>query len=222
MTQHPEGEELRATLRTTFGNDWQHQCFGRATHMLSHSWGMPFTGFINALREAPIAPSLVTCVRTATNAHTHALVAASRHALPAYDSGGGDGLGPRYCPSLHVKVARFPERDSHQVWLEPEGLTTDMVYPNGISGAFEPSVQAALVRTIAGLESATIVRPGYDVEYEFVDPRVLHRTLEVRSCAGLFLAGQIIGTTGYEEVATPSAEMEPPPPPPSATPTPAP
>ena len=155
----------------------------------------------HALRTEPLAPGLVTCVKTETNRETHALVEANVHRLPAYESGGGDGLGPRYCPSINVKVRRFPSRESHVVWLEPEGLTTDIVYPNGISGAFDEEVQVALVRSIAGLEAAAITQPGYDVEYDFIDPRALHASLEVRACDGLFLAGQIIGTTGYEEAA---------------------
>lgn len=154
--------------------------------------------YANALRERPLAPSLVTCMRTFTNPETHALVAASQHALPLYES---EGIGPRYCPSINVKVERFPQRDKHYVWLEPEGLNTDIVYPNGISGAFEPDVQERLVRTISGLESARITQHGYDVEYDFIDPRSLHASLEVRATPGLFLAGQIIGTTGYEEAA---------------------
>ena len=97
--------------------------------------------YTNALRDTAIAPGLVTCYRTETNPSTHSLVARSQHALPAYESGDGDGLGPRYCPSINTKVARFPERERHFVWLEPEGLTTDIVYPNGISGAFEEEVQ---------------------------------------------------------------------------------
>jgi tRNA uridine 5-carboxymethylaminomethyl modification enzyme len=160
-----------------------------------------FFSYANTLREAPFAASLVTCMRTATNPRTHELVASSLDHLPLYESGDGDGLGPRYCPSLNVKVARFPEREMHFVWLEPEGLDTEIVYPNGISGAFSEPVQEELVRTIGGLEDARIVRYGYDVEYDFVDPRVLHASLEVRDAAGLFLAGQIIGTTGYEEAA---------------------
>ena len=118
----------------------------------------------------PRAPRRVDCYRGATNAATHAIVARNRHRLPAYDSGGGAGAGPRYCPSLHVKVERFPTRDEHVVWLEPEGLDTTTVYPNGISGAFDPEVQREIVRSIRGLEAAEIVRPGYDVEYDFVAP----------------------------------------------------
>ena len=161
-----------------------------------------FFAYAHALREAPLAPGLVTCVRTATNAGTHELVRQSRDRLPLYESGDGDGLGPRYCPSLHVKVARFAERDTHVVWLEPEGLSTDTVYPNGLSGAFDEETQQRIVRSIAGLERAAITQPGYDVEYDFIDPRSLHSSLEVRQCPGLFLAGQIIGTTGYEEAAS--------------------
>ena len=157
-----------------------------------------FFSYANGQRAAPLAPGLVTCYRTFTNPRTHALVAASQDKLPAYES---EGVGPRYCPSINIKVQRFPERDQHYIWLEPEGLTTDIVYPNGISGAFEEAVQEELVRTIAGLEAAVILRPGYDVEYDFIDPRVLRASLEVRSLPGLFLAGQIIGTTGYEEAA---------------------
>ena len=122
------------------------------------------------LPPLPRAPRLVDCYRGATNAATHAIVARNRHRLPAYDSGGGAGAGPRYCPSLHVKVERFPSRDEHVVWLEPEGLDTTTVYPNGISGAFDPEVQREIVRSIRGLEAAEIVRPGYDVEYDFVAP----------------------------------------------------
>jgi tRNA uridine 5-carboxymethylaminomethyl modification enzyme len=109
------------------------------------------------------------------------------------------GVGPRYCPSIEDKVKRFAERDAHQVFLEPEGLDDPLVYPNGISTSLPVDVQQSFIRTIPGLERVEIARPGYAVEYEFVDPRRLNQTLEVREVPGLFLAGQINGTTGYEE-----------------------
>lgn len=153
----------------------------------------PFS-FVHEQAALPLAPRLVDCYRGATNAETHRIVARSLHRLPAYESGGGSGAGPRYCPSLNVKVERFPQRDEHVVWLEPEGLDTTTVYPNGISGAFDQEVQREIVRSIRGLERAELVRPGYDVEYDFVAPRCLSHSLEVRACRGLYLAGQIIGT----------------------------
>jgi tRNA uridine 5-carboxymethylaminomethyl modification enzyme len=116
-------------------------------------------------------------------------------------SGVIEGRGPRYCPSIEDKVRRFADRESHQIFLEPEGLATNLVYPNGISTSLPVDVQQAFVRSIAGLECATVVQPGYAVEYEFVDPRRLNQRLEVRGIQGLFLCGQINGTTGYEEAA---------------------
>ena len=143
-----------------------------------------FLSFNHALRDAPFAPSLVACHRAQTNAATHEIVRANLHTLPEYESGEGRGIGPRYCPSLHAKVERFAGRDSHVVWLEPEGLRTHMVYPNGLSGAFPREVQEQIVRSVAGLERAQIVRPAYDVEYEFVDPRAVSHALEARACGG--------------------------------------
>ncbi len=142
----------------------------------------------------------VACAITRTNDETHEVIAANFDRSPLF-AGAIEGRGPRYCPSIEDKVKRFGERDGHQIFLEPEGLRDPVVYPNGISTSLPEDVQQALVRSIRGLERAEIVRPGYAVEYEFVDPRRLGSTLEVHEIRGLFLAGQINGTTGYEEAA---------------------
>ena len=145
-------------------------------------------------------PPQVQCHITRTNSRTHAIIAESLDRSPMY-SGKIDGIGPRYCPSIEDKVVRFAAKESHQIFVEPEGLHSHEVYPNGISTSLPFDVQYALVRSIEGFEQAHITRPGYAIEYDFFDPRDLQPTLETNSIEGLFFAGQINGTTGYEEAA---------------------
>lgn len=158
---------------------------------------VPVMSFLGSAEEHP---RQVSCWITHTNATTHDLIRQGLDRSPMY-TGVIEGLGPRYCPSIEDKVVRFAERTSHQVFIEPEGLDTHEVYPNGISTSLPFDVQVALVHSIQGLESAHITRPGYAIEYDFFDPRHLHPTLETKALRGLFFAGQINGTTGYEEAA---------------------
>ena len=141
-----------------------------------------------------------SCFITNTNETTHAIIIKNLNKSPIY-SGQIEGVGPRYCPSIEDKVVRFADKNEHQIFLEPEGLNTDTVYPNGISTSLPADIQEHLVRSIAGLENVKIIRPGYAIEYDHVDARELKHTLETKKMAGFFMAGQITGTTGYEEAA---------------------
>ncbi len=151
------------------------------------------------LTQSIVTPQ-VCCHITATNERTHAVIAANISRSPMY-SGQIESVGPRYCPSIEDKVVRFRERHSHQIFLEPEGLDDNTVYPNGISTSLPEDVQEAFIRTIKGLATVKILRPGYAIEYDYVDPRQLEPSLETKAIKALFLAGQINGTTGYEEAA---------------------
>jgi tRNA uridine 5-carboxymethylaminomethyl modification enzyme len=152
------------------------------------------------LGRAEQHPRQVPCWITHTNARTHEVIRANLDRSPMY-SGVIEGVGPRYCPSIEDKVHRFAGKPSHQIFLEPEGLTTNEFYPNGISTSLPFDVQVDIVRSMRGLESAHILRPGYAIEYDYFDPRALKSSLETRAIGGLFFAGQINGTTGYEEAA---------------------
>ena len=158
---------------------------------------VPVFGFMG---NAALHPPQMSCWITHTNERTHAIIRAALDRSPMF-TGKIEGVGPRYCPSVEDKIHRFADKTSHQIFLEPEGLTTHEVYPNGISTSLPFDVQYELVRSMVGLEQAHILRPGYAIEYDYFDPRSLKTSFETRAVAGLFFAGQINGTTGYEEAA---------------------
>jgi tRNA uridine 5-carboxymethylaminomethyl modification enzyme len=167
---------------------------------LAEQWGDAPTPVFSFLGKREEHPRQIACHITHTNARTHEIIKAGLDRSPMY-TGVIEGVGPRYCPSVEDKVMRFADKASHQIFIEPEGLDTHEVYPNGISTSLPFDVQFELVRSIKGFEQAHIIRPGYAIEYDYFDPRDLKYSLETKAVGGLFFAGQINGTTGYEEAA---------------------
>jgi len=157
---------------------------------------LPFS-FLNNAVNIPLE-RMVSCYQTFTTFSTHKIVSENLHLAPKLIGNEGKGNGPRYCPSLEAKVIKYPEK-KHHIWLEPEGLSTDIVYPNGISCSLPERIQLALLQTIPGLENVVMIRPGYSVEYLYCDPTLLFPSLETKLVKSLFFAGQLNGTTGYEE-----------------------
>ncbi len=167
---------------------------------LEQQWGDEPRPVMSYLGDRSMPPEQVCCWITHTNEHSHEIIRSGLDRSPMY-TGVIEGIGPRYCPSIEDKVHRFADKNSHQVFIEPEGLKTHELYPNGISTSLPFDIQLALVRSIKGFENANMTRPGYAIEYDFFEPRDLKNSLETKFIAGLFFAGQINGTTGYEEAA---------------------
>jgi len=168
---------------------------------MNEGQGVPVFSFMaHAYGGAAMHPQQLPCWITHTNERTHEIIRSGFDRSPMF-TGKIEGVGPRYCPSVEDKINRFADKDSHQIFLEPEGLTTHEYYPNGISTSLPFDIQYELVRSMKGLENAHILRPGYAIEYDYFDPRELKSSFETRQIGGLFFAGQINGTTGYEEAA---------------------